>query len=197
MAAPLSNSARLTIPNLITLARILLVPIFLICLIQGNYRRALIIFLVAGLSDLADGLVARMWQQKSPLGAILDPLADKLLMSTSFIALAVLRLIPPWLTVVVLTRDVIILVGVVILKLVEAPLVVQPSLAGKLTTWMQIGTVLLVLAGKVWKLPPPLLTWFFWATALFTVISGLQYMGRGLRMVQQSAAVRGQGDDHG
>ena len=101
MALQSASRASLTIPNLITLARILLTPLFIIFLIQGRYRKALIIFLLAGLSDLADGFIARCWQQKSPLGSYLDPLADKLLMSASFVTLSIAHVIPPWLTVVV------------------------------------------------------------------------------------------------
>jgi cardiolipin synthase (CMP-forming) len=121
MALSLDTKGRLTIPNLITLARILLTPLFIIFLIQGRYKQALWVFLLAGLSDMADGLIARAWQQKSPLGALLDPLADKLLMGSSFITLSIYRLIPPWLTVIVLSRDVVLVLGVVLFKLVNFP----------------------------------------------------------------------------
>jgi len=89
MPNQIASRASLTLPNLITLVRILLTPLFIIFLIQGSYRKALVIFLLAGLSDLADGLIARHWQQKTPLGTILDPLADKLLLSSSFVTLSI------------------------------------------------------------------------------------------------------------
>ena len=134
MVSPHLSQARLTIPNLITLTRILLTPLFIIFLIEGRYRQALLVFILAGLSDLADGLIARWWQQKSRLGSYLDPLADKLLMSTSFVTLSISRLIPSWLTVMVISRDVILGLGALILRLTDYPLVIKPSLAGKWTT---------------------------------------------------------------
>ncbi len=151
----------LTIPNLITLTRILLTPLFIIFLIQGRYRQALVVFLLAGLSDLADGLVARVWQQKSSLGEYLDPLADKILMSASFVSLSISKVIPPWLTAVVLSRDVTIALGVALFRLADLPLHISPTRLGKWTTTLQILTILLVLVGKIWPLPkllfPPLL----------------------------------------
>jgi cardiolipin synthase len=191
------GSSHLTIPNLITLFRILLTPLFLIFLLQKNYPRALIVFMVAGLSDMADGLVARAWKQKSPLGAFLDPMADKLLMATSFVALGIFRLIPPWLAVVVISRDVILTVGTIILKLADAPLVIRPSLAGKLTTTLQIATVFFVLLGKIWPLPALFLTGLFWATAILTAMTGVHYMSQGLQMMNAAPGNKRQGNDHG
>lgn len=191
MASRPHSRASLTVPNLITLARILLTPLFIILLIQGQYRKGLIIFLLAGLSDLADGLVARVWQQKSPLGAYLDPLADKLLMSSSFVTLSISHVIPPWLTVVVISRDVTIALGVALFRLADLPLVISPTLLGKWTTTLQIATILLALVGKIWTLPPLLFTALFWLTGLLTALSGVHYVYRGLRLIGQSPASRG------
>ncbi|MBM4294125.1 MAG: CDP-alcohol phosphatidyltransferase family protein [Deltaproteobacteria bacterium] len=170
----------LTIPNLITLVRILLTPLFIIFLIQGRYQKALIVFVLAGLSDLADGLIARHYHQKSPLGAYLDPMADKLLMAASFVALSVARLIPSWLTVVVLSRDVILVLGVLILRLADYSLEIRPSLWGKCATTLQVLTVLLVLVGKLWPLPMGLLPASFYLTGVITVVSGVHYIYRSL-----------------
>lgn len=197
MASWSNSRASLTIPNLITLARILLTPLFIIFLIQGKYFKALLIFLLAGLSDLADGLVARMWQQRSPLGEYLDPLADKLLMSASFVTLSISRVIPPWLTVVVLSRDLIIALGVVIFRLANLPLQISPSRLGKWTTTLQISTILLVLVGKIWSLPPLLITAVFWLTGFITAISGVHYVFRGLRFMGHSQTPRGGENAHG
>jgi cardiolipin synthase len=186
MASRSDIRASLTIANLITLARILLTPLFIIFLIQGQYRKALLVFLLAGLSDLADGLVARRWHQKSPLGAYLDPLADKLLMSSSFVALSIARVIPPWLTVVVLSRDLAMALGVVIFRLADLPLNISPTRMGKWTTTLQIFTILMVLVGKIWPLPQLLLPLLFWLTGGLTVISGVHYIFRGLRLMSQS-----------
>lgn len=197
MASRPYSRASLTIPNLITLARILLTPLFIIFLIQGRYRKALIVFLLAVLSDLADGLIARLWQQKSPLGSYLDPLADKLLLDSSFVTLSIAHLIPPWLTVVVISRDVALTLGVLMLRLLEYPLVIQPSLAAKLTTTFQAGTVLLVLIGKIWYLPPQLLQVLFWVTGGLTAISGIHYIYGGLVMFSQSQRNGGREGDRG
>ena len=181
MASSPVSQARLTIPNLITLFRIILTPLFIIFLIQGNYRKALVVFILAGVSDLADGLIARTWHQKSRLGSYLDPLADKLLMAASFVTLSIYHQIPSWLTVLVLSRDVILAVGVVIFRLADIPLVVRPSLAGKWTTTFQLLTVGFVLLNKIWAFPPLVLPVFFWITGVLTTISGLQYFYRGIK----------------
>ncbi len=187
MAFRPTSPGSFTIPNLITLIRILLTPLFIIFLIQGRYRQSLIVFILAGLSDLADGLIARLWQQKSRLGSYLDPAADKLLMSASFVTLSISHLIPSWLTVVVISRDVILGLGALILRLADYPLVVRPSLAGKWTTTLQLITIGLVLLvrGKLWLLPPGTLTVFFYVTGILTAISGIHYVYRGLRLVSQ------------
>jgi cardiolipin synthase (CMP-forming) len=196
MVSPPLSQARLTIPNLITLTRILLTPLFIIFLIEGRYRQALIIFILAGLSDLADGLIARWWQQKSRLGSYLDPLADKLLMSTSFVTLSISHLIPSWLTVMVISRDVILGLGALILRLTDYPLVIKPSLAGKWTTTVQLLTVGLVLLAKakLWHLPPGILTAFFYISGGLTAFSGIHYIYGGLKLVSLQAEDR-QDDD--
>jgi cardiolipin synthase len=191
MAARPHSRASLTVPNLITLARILLTPLFIILLIQGRYYKALIVFLLAGLSDLADGLVARIWHQKSPLGAYLDPLADKLLMSSSFVTLSISHVIPPWLTVVVISRDVALALGVALFRLADLPLVIAPTWLGKWTTTLQICTILLALVGKIWTLPPLLLPLIFWLTGLLTALSGVHYIYRGLRWIGHTPTSRG------
>ena len=187
------SQASLTIPNVITLIRILLTPLFVIFLIQGYYHKALAVFVLAGLSDLADGLIARVWHQKSRLGSYLDPLADKLLMAASFVTLSVYRQIPPWLTVVVISRDLAMALGVLIFRLADIPLVIKPSLAGKWTTTLQVSTVFLVLLGKLWHVSHMVLWIFFWATGILTTISGIHYLYGGLKMMNLS---QGNGPDH-
>ena len=177
------SQASLTIPNLITLLRILLTPLFIIFLIQGNYHKALFVFLLAGVSDLADGLIARTWHQKSRLGSYLDPLADKVLMAASFVTLSIYREIPPWLTVVVISRDLALGFGVLLFRLADIPLVVSPSLAGKWTTTLQVCTVFLVLINKIWPFSHQVLLAFFWGTGALTAISGIHYLYNGIRMM--------------
>ena len=186
MASSLDSRAHLTIPNVITLARILLTPLFIIFLIQKRYPQALAVFVLAGLSDMADGLIARRWQQKSPLGAFLDPLADKLLMGSSFVTLSIYHFIPSWLTVIVISRDVVLVLGVVLLKLANLPVVVRPSLAGKLSTTTQIATVLLVLMARTWSISPVWPRALFYLTGALTAISGIHYILQALRGITQS-----------
>jgi cardiolipin synthase len=183
MASRPVSQARLTIPNLITLFRIILTPLFIIFLIQGNYHKALAVFILAGVSDLADGLIARTWEQKSRLGSYLDPLADKILMSASFVTLSIYKQIPSWLTVVVLSRDVALAMGVVVFRLADIPLRIRPSLAGKWTTTFQLITVGFVLLNKIWAFPPLVLPVFFWVTCILTTVSGLQYFYRGIKQM--------------
>lgn len=197
MASPPVSQASLTIPNVITLIRILLTPLFIIFLIQGYYHKALAVFLLAGLSDLADGLIARVWHQKSRLGSYLDPLADKVLMAASFVTLSVYREIPSWLTVVVLSRDVALAMGVLVFRLADIPLVVRPSLAGKWTTTFQVTTVFLVLVGKIWPIAPLVLSIFFWVTGILTTISGIHYLYGGLKMMNASYGNGARGDGSG
>jgi cardiolipin synthase (CMP-forming) len=183
MASRPISQANFTVPNLITLARILLTPLFVIFLIQGAYHKALLVFLLAGVSDLADGLIARTWSQKSRLGSYLDPLADKVLMAASFVTLSIYKEIPPWLTVVVISRDVVLAFGVLVFRLADFPLEVRPSLAGKLTTLFQVSTVFLVLISKINPLYPLILPIFFWITCALTTISGIHYIYNGIRMM--------------
>jgi|UniRef100_A0A7C5AN04 cardiolipin synthase len=182
----------ITIPNLITLFRILLTPIFIICLIQGYHREALSVFILAGITDLADGLVARVWGQRSPLGTYLDPLADKLLLSSSFIALSIYRLIPPWLMVVVLSRDLVLVLGVLVFTLASYPILIRPTWAGKLSAGLQMAAVFLVLSRSLWVLPQGFLQGWFWLTAGFTTGSGIHYVLRALGEVARSS----QNKDH-
>jgi cardiolipin synthase (CMP-forming) len=197
MASRPVSQASLTIPNLITLIRILLTPLFVIFLIQGNYRKALAVFLLAGVSDLADGLIARVWQQKSRLGSYLDPLADKLLMASSFVTLSIYHQIPSWLTVVVLSRDLALGLGVVIFRLADISLEVRPSLAGKWTTTFQVATVGLVLVNRLWLIPPTVLLGFFWVTGGLTTISGIQYLYGGMKMVNRAQNNGSNRENHG
>jgi cardiolipin synthase len=173
----------MTIPNLITSLRIILVPIFVIYLINDDLLSALLVFILAGLSDGADGLVARLFDQKSKLGSYLDPLADKILLVTAFIVLAVRGFIPPWLTVVVITRDILILLGVLILFLNGQNFTIRPTIVSKITTCLQLGTVFVVLSKNQFHVSSQLVVYLFWTTGLLTISSGLHYMRYWFRMI--------------
>ena len=175
----------MTVPNLITILRILLVPIFIIYIINDRTLGSLIIFIIASISDALDGFIARVFHQKSDLGAYLDPLADKILLVTAYVTLAILKMIPPWLAVLIISRDVIILLGVLVLYLNRHPVKVHPSFLSKLTTCLQIGTILMILSNGYLSIEP-IKIYAFWLTAGFTIASGLQYIRIGLILLTQS-----------
>ena len=166
----------MTIPNLITSIRIILTPILIIYLINDKFLSALVVFILAGLSDGVDGLVARVFDQKSKLGAYLDPLADKILLITTFIVLSVRGFIPPWLTVVVISRDTLILLGVLIFFLNDTDFTVRPSILSKMTTCLQLGTIFVILSKSHFHFLNLLSEYIFWVTGILTVSSGLHYM---------------------
>jgi len=174
----------MTIPNLITILRVLLVPIFVIYIINDRTLGSLIIFIIASVSDALDGFIARVFHKKSDLGAYLDPLADKILLVSAYITLAILKMIPPWLAVLIISRDVIILLGVLVLYLNRHPLKVHPSLLSKSTTCLQIATILMILSNSYLNIEP-IKIYAFWLTAGFTIASGLQYIRIGLVILSQ------------
>ena len=166
----------MTVPNLITTIRIILAPIFIIYLLDDRFLAALSVFVIAGVSDGADGLIARVFNQKSRLGAFLDPLADKILLVAAFVVLAVRGYIPSWLAVIVITRDVLILLGVLILFLSRGHLNIRPSIISKITTCLQLGTVFLVLVRNHFHLFSEYMLPMYWLTGIMTIVSGLHYI---------------------
>src|SRR4030042_912450 len=151
----------MNIPNLLTLLRIILSPVIVILLIQGAFCKALIVFIVAGITDALDGFLARVLNQQTVLGAYLDPIADKGLLASSFITLSVLHIIPGWLTVIVISRDFIILLGISVLSIMSISVEIRPAFISKITTTLQLVTVLLSLSAlglpggirEIWLLP--------------------------------------------
>jgi len=179
------RSIPINIPNALTLIRILLTPLFAICLIRHLLESALVVFAVAAVTDGLDGFVARVFRQKTTLGAYLDPAADKLLLATAFVTLAIQGMIPSWLTVIVMSRDLLILLGVALLNIMDREFVARPAFLSKMTTVAQLATVCCVLVGfqtpKIGHIQEPL----FWFTAAMTTVSGLQYIYRGLNILQE------------
>jgi len=179
----------MNIPNLLSLTRIILVPVLIIFLIQDKYYNALIVFIIAGLTDALDGTMARLLNAQTKLGSYLDPIADKLLLTTSFVILAILGIVPSWLTVIVISRDFMILLGAAILTLMSINFEIKPALIGKITTTLQTGTVFLVLLYEAFTHNlsyESLLTLFYWLTATFTIASGLVYIIRVIKIVNKS-----------
>lgn len=168
----------MTIPNILTIIRIILTPVFLFLLLNDNPGGALFVFFLAGLTDGLDGFIARAFKQKSLLGAFLDPIADKTLLVTSFLALSWLGIIPCWLSALVITRDLGIITGAALLVLADVPFEVKPSIAGKITTLFQLTTVFAALCSPIVEIPHNLLLLLFLLSALMTGLSGWQYIKR-------------------
>jgi cardiolipin synthase len=178
-------SSPISIPNILTVIRILLTPLFVIFLQRGQFPYALIVFAVAGLTDGLDGLIARCLNQRTALGAFLDPIADKLLLVTAYVALAVLSVIPAWVAVVVIARDVIIVMGIAVLTLTEKKYEIKPSFVSKFTTTAQIATVLISLFDPTQSAFKHFHSTIQWITACLTILSGLHYVYLGMRILQE------------
>lgn len=144
-------SSRVLSPaNEITILRIMFAPIFGILVVDRHYLAALVVLGAAAASDFADGFVARAFHQQTPLGVALDPIADKILMTTAFLVLSFRGALPWWLTIVVITRDVGILLTAGVISLVAGYRPFPPSLLGKASTVAQVGTILAALAARAW-----------------------------------------------
>ncbi len=170
----------LNIPNSLTILRILLIPVIVGCLLYGHVAYALVTLIVAALTDALDGSIARMANQRTRFGAYLDPLADKLLLMTTFITLTWLDMVPVWSMLVVVSRDAILLTGALLARLTDTSIDTTPTASGKATTLFQVCYVILVLAcvardvSTAWLLP------LLYVMSLLTVLSGLQYLVRGV-----------------
>jgi cardiolipin synthase len=184
------TSAVFTIPNLLSVFRILLVPIFLWSVLNGRSWEAVLIFFLAGLTDLLDGFTARVWHQRSKLGTVLDPAGDKLLMAASYVVLTLPHVagpnhIPLWLTVIVFARDLLIVAGAFIAFLSWHQGAFPPSILGKITTACQVGTVFLVLWLNYRLAAPGFMSWIYIITLLATLASGVHYFAFGLSVLRQ------------
>jgi cardiolipin synthase (CMP-forming) len=172
-------SARVLSPaNEITILRIMFAPIFGILVVDRHYLAALLVLGAAAISDFADGFVARAFHQQTPLGVALDPIADKILMTTAFLVLSFRGALPWWLTIVVITRDVGILLTAGVISLVAGYRPFPPSVLGKLSTAAQVGTVLAALAAQAWPGASLhlLVRGLIDLTAALAAVSGLHYL---------------------
>jgi cardiolipin synthase (CMP-forming) len=186
-------SQLLTYPNQLTLVRMMFLPFIVIHLVSGHYRWALILFVIAGMSDGLDGLLARLLKQQTILGQYLDPIADKLLLSTTFLVLSILHKIPWKFTVLVFSRDISILFASAVLYAIAGLRDFRPSIFGKANTFAQVAAVFFVMLQQIeptrWVSIARLT--FLRATFAFTIISALHYVllvGRRLRVHHQLPA---------
>jgi cardiolipin synthase len=185
-------SQLLTAPNQLTLLRMMFLPFIVIHLVEGHYLWALILFVLAGFSDGLDGLLARTLKQQTVLGQYLDPIADKLLLSTMFLVLSILHRIPWKFTVVVFSRDISILCASAVLYAIAGLRDFRPSIFGKANTFAQVAAVFFVLLMELdksrWVAVARLS--FLRATFIFTILSGMHYVmlvGQRLRTGAASA----------
>ena len=184
----------LTIANLLTIGRMVMIPLLVTLILSNHHGGALLVFITAGLTDALDGLIARRWRQSSALGAFLDPTADKLLMTACFIILAIpnhpksipdfeiANHFPVYLTIVIISRDVFIVMIALLIHLSSGLRSFPPSGLGKATTAVQIVTVGTVLLLNFLAQPAPILvSGLGWLTLALTLASGLHYIYRGVR----------------
>lgn len=182
-----------TVANFFSLLRILLIPLFLYMLIRHELLWALVVFFVASSTDLLDGMAARIWNQTTKIGGLLDPAADKLLMAASIIALSIKSVsrpntIPLWLTVIIISRDLAITTSAFVLYKRIGQKKFPPSVWGKASTVCQMGIVFLVLLFNVFQTAPFFMTWLYGLTFFFTFVSGVQYGRWGYRLLSHSKA---------
>jgi len=171
-----ASLAPFTVPNTITLARIVAVPVLAWLMLGGQWQAAFWLFVIAGISDAVDGILARLFNQSSVLGAWLDPVADKALLVTGLVSLAVLSLVPVWLVVLAVLRDVLILAGVGVALVLGKGLTIRPMMVSKATTFLQIALVALVMGAHAFDFEPGILKpLLVWATAALTLASFATY----------------------
>jgi cardiolipin synthase (CMP-forming) len=165
----------MNLPNLLSLFRLVITIFFILLVVYGRLRLALLLFVLQALSDLLDGFLARRMDAKTNLGAYLDPLADKVMLASSYIALCFREIVPLWLVILVLARDLVISLGYLVLLKRNLKTSPTPIFISKTTTVFQMLTIVYVL----WSAERGFDEFFFYVTALLTAASGLQYVFSG------------------
>jgi cardiolipin synthase len=175
----------LNLPNLFTLARLVLAPFIAFDILHGHYGRAIIVLFAAGFTDVIDGYLARRMKTSTPAGAYFDPIADKILLSVIYISLGLAGAMPWWMVAVVFGRDVLILAmasyGLLFTSLRKFP----PSVWGKISTFFQIGAALVVMGAHA-GIPAPV-TLALCLMLVGTIVSGLHYIWRAIQMLRKTA----------
>ena len=184
-------SSALTLANILTIARLLIVPFFVLSIYYQQFTWALTLFFIAALTDALDGFIARAFNQKTQLGTILDPMADKLLLVTAFVVLSTHGLtntppIPFWVTVTAISRDIFIVIGALAINISTGFSGFKPSLPGKINTFVQIITLAVFLAANAFTLDNRLMTVTFYATFVIAIFSGIHYIFHVNRLMNES-----------
>ncbi|MFH1309626.1 MAG: CDP-alcohol phosphatidyltransferase family protein [Candidatus Omnitrophota bacterium] len=162
--------------NRLTICRIILVPVFIAAVLYHKLSIALLLFMIATITDALDGYIARTRNEKTKFGAIMDPIADKMLLASAFISFSIVKGLPEYLNmpiyvpIVVIFRDVIILLGVMIIYLLAGKIDIRPTVLGKITTFFQMLTIILVLLRCVYS------PWIWNVMVLLTIVSGIDYI---------------------
>lgn len=176
----------MNLPNFISLGRLFLTPLLIWLIMIGKLNTAFWVFLIAGLSDILDGLLARLLKDQTIIGRYLDPIADKVLLVALFLTLGVKGLIPAWLVIIVVFRDVMILGGTLLLFVFSKSVRIKPILISKINTFVQIFLITCVLWQTAFALVYPLLNNLFLLTAATTIISGAAYVIRWVRELNEN-----------
>lgn len=178
-----NNRKVFNLPNTLTTLRIFMIPVFVATIMYDRFGFALLVFVTAAVTDFLDGLIARWMDQKTVLGTFLDPLADKFLIVSTFVLFSHHGLLPDWLTITVISRDIIVMTGWVLLFLVTRETTVEPMTSGKLAVALELVLVCYVLLLKNfdYKFLELLMAPLVWVTAGMAIFSGLQYISQGFR----------------
>jgi len=171
-----------SLPNLISLGRLMMVPVIIVMIAAERWQEACVVFMVAGLSDAVDGWIAKSFNLRSEIGAYLDPLADKALIISVYVALAIVKTLPATIAILVVARDVMIIGGFAISLILHKPLIVKPLMISKLNTVAQISFAALILLVKAFGFhADTAITILLYAVAVLTVTSMAVYFGQWIR----------------
>lgn len=177
---------QVTLANKISIIRIILIPFFITAVAYSRLDIALVFFVIGIISDAADGFIARALNQQTQLGTILDPIADKLLLTSAYICLSVAGNIPenlkmpPYVPIIVISRDAIIVIGSIVVYVVRGAIKIEPSILGKVTTFLQMMTIVCILAKFSYS-------YIVWSVTIFlTIASGLDYVTKGSKLLSEN-----------
>ena len=182
------DDKKMNTPNKLTISRILLTPVFIFLILQFRKTNnhiyifsSLFVFLVAAFTDMFDGLIARIKKQQTFLGSIIDPIADKILLSSSAIILSLknhyLFQLPIWYTITVVSRDILIIIGTIVIFLIKEKLIIKPAICGKITTFFQTLVIIWILAGLQYA------QIICYTALMFTIISTIHYLITGSKLL--------------
>jgi cardiolipin synthase len=172
----------MTLPNLITILRLILVPVVVVMIDQGRWGAAFALFALAGVSDGVDGFIARRFNMRTEFGAYIDPLADKALLVSIYVSLSVAGVLPGWVAIIVVSRDIMIFAAILVSRLMDRPMEIRPLVISKLNTAAQIAFAGLLLGTMAFGMGTShLLDWGSWFVVVLTVVSAGAYLARWLR----------------